>query len=640
MTLLAMSGVGVTFGDRILLQDVTFQVQERDRWGIVGRNGSGKTTLLRLVMGELEPTSGTVVRQSGVKVQMMDQHRAFAGATTVWETASGPFAELLALEQSLETQAHALADAGDKVTGAMLDRYARDLERFQHEDGYSIAARVDAVLAGLGFDPEQARTQLVSTLSGGERGRLGLAQQLAAPADLMLLDEPTNHLDLDTTRWLEEYLQGLPCAVVLISHDRALLDNVADHMLHVENRTATPYEGSYSRFVALRTERRLAQQRAYEKQATAIAKEDQYIRKNLAGRHAQQAVGRRRRLNRLPRLGPPPGSEGTMAVRFEARERGGDQVIVAVDVRIAFGERVLLERFTTIVRRGEVIGLVGPNGTGKSTLLAAITGARSLEGGRVRIPDSIRTGYYRQDLGEVPRDRTLFDIINDLRHSWTRGQIQGHLGKFGFSGDSVLRKAGSLSGGELARMALAMLELEQANLLVFDEPTNHLDVESIEELEDAIGDCDGTVVLVSHDRALLRALVTRVWMLHDGRIVDFPGSFGEWEAATREREHAARVAAAEEAKVRELKERQKVRRAEESKKGERSAQRESRQALAAAEATIAAIEARIGEIQTELADPDLYATPDGVRHSQQLGKELEAARRELDNAFLEWEKLV
>ncbi len=635
-----MSGVGVRFGDRVLLESVTFNVMAGERWGIVGRNGSGKTTLLKLVMGELEPTGGTVVRQSGIKVQMMDQHRAFVGATTVWETASGPFADLLALEQSLETQAHALAEAGDKVSDAMLDRYARDLERFQHEDGYSIAARVDAVLAGLSFDPEAARTQPVATLSGGERGRLGLAQQLAAPADLMLLDEPTNHLDLDTTRWLEEYLQGLPCAVILISHDRALLDTVVDHMLHVENRTATSYEGSYSRFVELRSERRLAQQRAYAKQATAIAKEDAYIRKNLAGRHAQQAVGRRRRLNRLPRLGPPPGAEGTMAVRFEAKERGGEQVIVAEGVRIAFGERVLLDRFSTIVRRGEVIGLVGPNGTGKSTLLAAVTGGRPLEGGRVRIPDSIRAGYYRQDLGEVPRDKSLFDIINDLRHSWTRGQIQGHLGKYGFSGDSVLRKAASLSGGELARMALAMLELEHANLLVFDEPTNHLDVESIEELEDAIGEFDGTVVLVSHDRALLRALVTRVWMLHDGRILDFPGTFGEWEQASREREHAARVAAAEEAKVREIKERQKVRRAEESKKEERSAQRESRQALAAAEAKVAEVEARIERIQAELADPDLYATPDGVRRSAALGKELEMARAELDAAFAAWEQLV
>jgi ATP-binding cassette subfamily F protein 3 len=583
VTILSATGVGVSFGDRVLLADVSFQIERRERWGVVGRNGSGKTTLLNLLLGTQEPTRGTIVRQSGLRAQMMDQHREFVGASTVWEAASGPFAELLAIEQSLEAQAHAMAAAGEAVTAAQLSRYDRDLERFQREDGYTIAARVDAVLAGLGFDPEGARTQAVATLSGGERGRLGLAQQLAAPADLLLLDEPTNHLDLDTTRWLEEYLEGLDCAVVIISHDRALLENVCDHMLHLEDRTAVAYEGSYSRFVELRGQRRLAAQRAFDKQATAIAKEEEYIRRNLAGRHAQQAVGRRKRLNRLPRLGPPPGTEGAMAVRFEPRERGGDQVIVAEEVRIAFGERVLLDHFSSIVRRGEVIGLVGANGTGKSTLLSAITGSRPAESGRVRVPDSITTGYYRQDLGEVPRDKTLFDIIYDLRTQWTRGQVQGHLGKFGFPGDSVLRKAATLSGGELARVALAMLELERANLLVFDEPTNHLDVESIEELEDAIGEFDGTVLLVSHDRALLRALVTRVWVLHQGRITDFPGTFGEWEQASRERAHAARVAAAEASKVNALKERQKVRRTEEARKDERQTKRDAKRATEAAE---------------------------------------------------------
>ncbi len=636
MTLVSMTGAEVRFGARTLLENVSFQVGEGERWGIVGRNGSGKTTLLNLVLGRVEPDEGTVVRKSGLRIAMMDQHREFAGAGTVWEAASGPFAELLALEQSLHDQAVALGEAGANALPAALARYGRDLDRFQSEGGYEIAARVDAVLAGLGFDPEAARTQLVSTLSGGERGRLGLAQQLAAPADMLLLDEPTNHLDLDTTRWLEEYLRGQSEAVMLISHDRALLENVCDHMLHVEDRTAVAYEGSYSRFVELRSERRLAAQRAFDKQATAIAKEEEYIRRKLAGRHAAQAVGRRKRLNRLPRLGPPPGTEGAMSVRFEAKDRGGDQVIVVEGAKIAFGERVLLEGFTNIVRRGEVIGLIGANGTGKSTLLKAITGSRPLEGGKLRVPDSISAGYYRQDLGEVPKDKTLFDIIYDLRAQWTRGQVQGHLGKFGFPGDSVLRKSATLSGGELARVALAMLELDRANLLVFDEPTNHLDVESIEELEDAIDEFDGTVLLVSHDRALLRALVTRVWVLHDGRITDYPGTFGEWEAASAERAHAARVAAQEDAKVRDLKERQKVRRTEEAKKDDQAAKRAAKQALEAAETKIAEVEGRIAAIQAELGNPDLYGSPEGVKRSLELGRKLEATKTELDRAFAEW----
>ncbi|MFI5280080.1 MAG: ATP-binding cassette domain-containing protein, partial [Gemmatimonadales bacterium] len=222
---------------------------------------------------------------------------------------------------------------------------------------------------------------------------------------------------------------------------------------------------------------------------------------------------------------------------------------------------------------------------------------------------------------------------------WTRGQVQGHLGKFGFSGDSVLRKAATLSGGELARVALAMLELERANLLVFDEPTNHLDVESIEELEDAIDEFDGTVLLVSHDRALLRALVTRVWVLHDRRITDYPGTFGEWESASAERAHAARVAAQEDAKVRDVKERQKVRRSEEAKKDDRAAKREAKQAREAAEAKITEVEGRIAAIQAELTNPDLYGTPEGVKKSLDLGRQLDKTKSELDRAFAAWEKL-
>jgi len=636
VTLLSVSGVAVRFGDRTLLENVGFVVARRERWGVVGRNGSGKTTLLRLVSGEQEPTAGSVVRAPALRVVMMDQHRDFGGAETVWAAASGPFAELLELERSLEAQAHAIAAAGAAVTPQQLARYDRDFERFQHEDGYSIAARVDAVLAGLGFEPEHARVQRVETLSGGERGRLALARQLAAPADLLLLDEPTNHLDLDTTRWLEEYLAGLDAAVLIISHDRALLANVCDHVLHLEAQTATAYEGGYAAFIAQRAERRLAQQRAFAKQAAQIAKEEDYIRRNLAGQNSRQAVGRRRRLDRLPRLAPPPGEAGAMTVRFEARERGGDQVLVAEELRVAIGDRVLLDGFEAVVRRGEVIGLVGANGAGKSTLLKTIAGEREPAAGRVKVPESVTAAYYRQDLGEVPRDRALYDIIADRRSRWTRGQVQGHLGRFGFSGDAVLRRAGTLSGGELARVALALLELDRANFLVFDEPTNHLDVESIEALEDAIDDFDGTVLLVSHDRALLRALATRLWVLHDGRITDFPGTFAEWEQASAERAHAARVAAAEEAKVREVKERQKVRRAQDARKEEQAERRRVRRALEAAETAVAGCERRIADLQSALADPDLYAAEGGVARSIELGRELEAARAELDDAFEVW----
>jgi ATP-binding cassette subfamily F protein 3 len=311
--------------------------------------------------------------------------------------------------------------------------------------------------------------------------------------------------------------------------------------------------------------------------------------------------------------------------------------LVLDQVRVAIGERVLLDHFSATVRRGDLVGRVGPNGAGKTTLIRCMVGERRPEGGEVRIPSSVQIAHYRQDLAQVPADRSLYDLINDLRPSWNRGAIQGHLGRFGFSGDSVLRKAGSLSGGERARVALAMMMLSSANLLVFDEPTNHLDVESIEALEDAIEAFEGTVILVSHDRALLRGLTTRTWVLHESRIVDYPGGFEEWEQASAERAHAARVAAAEEESLRRVHERKQTRRSEDSRKREVSSKRDSRKALEEAEARVSACEERVAAIRARLEDPALYTTRNGVLEAQQLGRDLESAKEDLDRAYKEWE---
>jgi ATP-binding cassette, subfamily F, member 3 len=637
MTQVGLSGVAIEFGSIRLFEAVTFTVTQGQKWGVVGRNGSGKTTLFRLLVGEVAPSTGTVSRATGLRISVLEQHREFPGAATVWEAAAGPFSELLALERSLAEQATALAEAGEKCTPQMLARYDRDLERFERENGYAAAAHIDAVLHGLGFDPDRARTQPLTELSGGERGRLGLACQLVAPADLLLLDEPTNHLDLETTRWLEGFLRQLQATVILISHDRTFLQSVVDHVLHLESQTAYPYSGDYEAFLRQRAERRLAQQRAYVKQSRVLATEEEYIRRNIAGQNSAQAKGRRRRLQRISRLSPPPGEEGAMALTLTADDRGGDQVLVATDVRLAVGDRVLIREFGARVRRGDVIGLVGPNGAGKSTLLRSIAGERELDGGEVRLPESVRVAYYRQDLAQVPTDRTLSEIIAGLRPAWGRGPIQGHLGRFGFSGDSVLRQADTLSGGERARVALAMMMLSGANLLLFDEPTNHLDVESIEALEDAIDAYDGTVILVSHDRALLRALTTRTWVLHQERITDFPGGFAEWEVASAERDHAARVAAAEEEALRRLRERKQTRRPAEGRRKQQSARRTAERALAEAETEVTAWERRVTALRAELEDPALYLKPEGAVRAGALGGELEAARAELDRAFARWE---
>ncbi len=640
MTQFSFNGVGVQFGATTVLKNVSCTVAAGEKWGVIGRNGSGKTTLFRILTGEMQPTSGTVARTPNLRFAVLDQHRDFPGVTTVWGAVADAFRSLIDLELDLARQANEIADAGAEVSEHALHRYARDLERFEHEGGYTFHARVDAVLDGLGFHHEAAHSQLVEHLSGGERGRVALARQLVIPADVLLLDEPTNHLDLETTRWLEEYLRNTSETILVISHDRAFLDRVVDHVLHVEDCTATPYDGGYSQFVELRTERRLSQQRAYDKQSAKIAKEEDYIRRNIAGQNTRQAQGRRKRLEWLPRLSAPPSEDATMAVRFAAGERGGDLVAIFERATVQIGERVLLRDFTEWVRRGDVVGLIGPNGTGKSTLLKALFGERDLVSGTMRFGSGVKATMSRQDFANVPREKALFDIIADMRPMWERGAVMGHLGRVQFSGDESQRVASSLSGGELARVALAMMMLEEANFLIFDEPTNHLDVESIEELEDAIDAFPGTVLLVSHDRELLRKLVTRVWELRDGKIRAFNGDFSEWEEIRdREANAAAARDAAQQAERREQEKANARKRAEREAKA-RGNSREVRRAVERAESRVEELEAKIAELDAAIADPSLYSSPNGVKQAKALARDLSSTRDALTAAMMSWEAAV
>ena len=637
MTQISVSGAAVQFGATTLFKDVTFTAARGDRWGIIGRNGTGKTTLFRLITGEQQVTSGAVSRQPGLRVSLLEQHRDFGDAATVWEAAAGQFAELLALEQSLGEQATNIGEMGEATTAAMLARYDRDLERFDREGGYTFAPRVDAVLHGLGFDPAEARTRPLTQLSGGERGRLGVARQLVSPADVLLLDEPTNHLDLDTTQWLETYLLATDKTILLISHDRAFLANVVDHVLHFEGDSAFAYTGGYEAFVTQREERRLTQQRAFDKQQKFVAEREDYVRRNLAGQNSRQAKGKRKLLARLPRLSAPiGGGDGGMALRLDIAERGGDQVIVADHVTIGINDRLLISDFTAALKRGQTVGLIGPNGAGKSTLLRTLFGEHEIAAGELRLGGSIKAAYYRQDLSQVPLDRSMYDVIADLRPLWERRQVQSHLARFGFSGDEVQRSASNLSGGERARVGLAMIVLSKANLLILDEPTNHLDVESIESLEDALQDYDGTILVVSHDRELLRVLVDRVWVLHDTRITDFAGTFGEWEVASSERAHAAAVNAAEEESLRRVHEKQKTKRREDEKGRDRGAKRHAEKRAEASELRVGDLEKKIADVTALLADPALYTTEAGKRRALASGTELESLKRKLDAALDEW----
>jgi ATP-binding cassette subfamily F protein 3 len=298
--------------------------------------------------------------------------------------------------------------------------------------------------------------------------------------------------------------------------------------------------------------------------------------------------------------------------------------------------RTLIKGFTATIQRGEVVGFVGPNGSGKSTFLRALVGDREPAAGELRIGGSVRPSYYRQDMAQVPVDRALYDIISELRPRWERRQVQGHLARFGFSGDEAQRRAETLSGGERARVALAMMVLTRANFLVLDEPTNHLDIESVEALEDALEEYEGTILLVSHDRAMLEALTTRVWILHDQRVTDFPGSFAEWEEQSREREHAAAVASAEQESLRRVKERKTTRRREVRGDDSRIALRELRRKVEDSEKEVAVLESKVAELTAILEDPELYTTREGTERSLVTGKELDRVRRKLDAAIENW----
>ncbi len=625
------------FGSDPLLSDVTLSVAAGERWGIVGRNGTGKTTLFHLIAGTMDPTEGAITRLPGLRVTLLDQHRDFGDAKTVWEAAALGYKDLLELERTLARESERLKELGERATEADIRRFGDDQERFLNQGGYEFRSRVDAVLQGLGFDASHARERPPAARSGGERGRVALAGRLAAPADLVLLDEPTNHLDLDTIEWLKRYLEVLDGTVMVISHDRAFLDDMGDHVLHLAEGTATPYRGGYSSFVTQREEALVTLNRRVAEQRKEIAKEEDFIRRHIAGQKTKQAKSRRTRLARLPRLSPPPAEDDTMAVHFHLSARGGDQALVSDRLSVAVGATQLLDDFSVVGRRGDIIAVVGPNGAGKTTLIATLLGEHPPRSGSVRLGAGITPAWFRQDHAHLPEKRTLYDCVADARPTWNRGQIQGHLGRFGFSGDEVRRKTDSLSGGERARVALALITLEGANLLALDEPTNHLDVESIEALEDALERYEGTVLLVSHDRALLRELATRVWSLEDGRVRDYPGPFVDWEVAARERAEArASEVAASERDIREATRTQRRLQAEALRESE-AVRRALRRGAASAEEAVRQAEDAIADLERALADDGLYnGTAESAQEAGRLSAELTAARLVLDEAMARW----
>jgi ATP-binding cassette subfamily F protein 3 len=640
MTLVRLQDAGKQYGDRWIIRHVDFHVAKGERWGIVGRNGIGKTTLLKLITGEDEPTEGEVWRHPGLRFTHMRQQRGETSAETIAQAALEPFAELVAMEERLHREAARLAEIdhdGDEGRRLMAS-YDRHTEEFRRRGGYQMHARAEATLEGLGF-PSDTWTKPLRALSGGELGRLRLVQTLLAEPDVLLLDEPTNHLDLRSTEWLEEYLKSYPGTVMVVSHDRVFLERLADHVLHLEEGTAFAYAGGFESFLEQREARREVQRKQYEQQQAHIARTEDFIRRNLAGQKTKQAKSRRTLLSRMERVGAVSEDGRAMALRFGAASRSGGTVMRIDGVSCAFGERRLFAPFSAEVSRGERIAVIGPNGCGKSTLMRALAAEPAPCSGSVIPGTGVVRAYYRQDFAHLDAAKTVWQEVSDGAQG-TMPELRAHLGRFLFSGDDIQARVGDLSGGEQARVALAKITLQRANLLLLDEPTNHLDLESREVLEEAIEGYDGTVILISHDRAFLSGTATRVWSWVDGKFEDYPGGFDDWQDWVARRAAGASEAAAATAAKQAAAQQASSAQAPKPSGGLSKNELRRREAeLARLESRIHEIETRVAEIESALGDPSLYAPGADPTRPKALADERDALNAELADAYAAWEKV-
>ncbi|NLD72466.1 MAG: ABC-F family ATP-binding cassette domain-containing protein, partial [Chloroflexi bacterium] len=510
MSIVSADRLGMYFGAQDVFQDVTFDIARGDKVGLVGPNGAGKTTLLRILLGQEEPTSGTVHRARNLAMGYLPQRPTLESTQTLHGEMLAVFAELRRMQRNLQEIAEQLAAAQDPTE--LMERYAAAEHRFELAGGYEYENRIARVLSGLGFTADQYDWP-IAVLSGGQITRALLARLLLQEPELLVLDEPTNYLDLAALEWLESYLQDWKGSILVVSHDRFFLDRVTTRILELNHGRLEAYRGNYSAYLDQREARRERQLREYEEQQEFIAKTEEFIRRNRAGQRYREARGRQTRLDRMDRIERPRENK-RMNLRLSTNLRAGDKVLTTDGAVIGYPSRPeeaegeaptehrLLQTGPILVERGQRIAMLGPNGSGKTTFLRTILGEMEPLAGRLRIGASVRIGYLPQTQEWLDADKTVLDHV--LEASKLRiGPARSHLGRFLFSGDEVYKKVGTLSGGERSRLALALLTLRGANVLLLDEPTTHLDLDSQEVLQDVLMGFPGTILMVSHDRYLV-----------------------------------------------------------------------------------------------------------------------------------------
>lgn len=632
MSLLTFNSLGKSFGAADIFAGLSGAVPAGARIALVGANGSGKTTLLRILAGEDNPDQGGVHRARAVRLGYLPQVvPQTAAAHSLWEEMCTAFSALLAQQAELRSLEEAMAAPAQRDSA--LERYGVLQHEFEEAGGYTYEAQIRQTLQGLGFSAAHHALPLAQ-LSGGQRTRALMGRLLLERPDLLLLDEPTNHLDISGVEWLEGWLRSWSGAVLIVSHDRYFLDETAQLIWELQPARLESYPGNYSAYANQRAERHLRQETEFETQQAQIAREQDYIRRNIAGQNTKQAQGRRRRLDRLlsgthenDRLVDRVTTRKQLRINLAGTKRSGDRVLETTDLRVghADDQRVLLSVPDLLLWRGEVAALIGPNGVGKTTLLKMLLGELPPLGGSIRLGASLQVGYFAQAHEGLRNEMSVLQELQDTKYM-PEGQARDYLAQFLFPRDDVYKPVAVLSGGERGRLALAKLSLQGANFLLLDEPTNHLDIPAQEVLEAVLANFAGTILLVSHDRYLIEKLATQVWLAENGKLQVFNGPYHEFAALRRAGALPAPVAAVPRA----------ARTPAKPRKQPDKAARQKAEQVSGLEQAIAVLEQHALELAAGLERAGVAQDVPGL---QRLGREYEQLQHELSSKLDEWTAL-
>lgn len=635
MTLVVIEDLRKHYGAQEVLSGATLQIDETDRIGLVGPNGAGKSTLVKMITGLETPDTGKVQRRKGVGVGHVPQRPDFgAGITTRSYVESGltHAKELLSEFERLGLQ---MGEVEGEQLDTLLERHSLISERIDAIGAWDIERRVEAILSGIGLG-EAFWDREAQSLSGGEKNRVALARELAAGHDLLLLDEPTNHLDLEGIEWMENWLGEIKTGVLIVSHDRRLLENAVTSIVEVQRGSLTRYPGRYSRYIQLKEERFESEHRAWKIQSDRIRKEEGFIKKHMGSQRTAEAKGRLKKLDNIVRLEQPYHDVRAPRIKPPKTERGGDLVFQARGIKGGYGENILFKDVDLRVGRGERVGIVGPNGAGKSTLLKIITGQTAPIDGTVDRGHGSVCGFYDQDTSALRDDGTPSSEMRRARPAWTELEIRSHLAKFLFRGKEVEKSVGNLSGGERARLSLAKLLVSEPTWLAMDEPTNHIDLAGRTALEEMLSDFSGALVCVSHDRAFLDSLCNRIVEVSRGQIREYRGNYTEYrQAHLDELEEAGTAKREQEKRAKKALEEERSRKESSKSSKKKKKQKQNPWKLKKLEARIIEIEGELEKLRESLGSEEVYRDQAVAREVQFKISEFE---RELEEANSEWEQ--